>query len=81
MTIEGLLRLGPITWVNPAAITAVLWETRFEGMVTGRGHELRIYHPAAEEGDYFVVDPECEFDVIKALGIERPPKPAEENAG
>jgi hypothetical protein len=76
MTVEGLMRLSATVWVNPALITAVTWEPP----ILGEGVQLRIYHPASLT-DYFVVAPECEWDIIKALGIERPaPAAAEEQA-
>jgi hypothetical protein len=68
---DGLLRLSATVWVKPAEISAVTWETP----VTGGALELRVYHPAAL-ADYFVVNAECVFDVVTALGIERPPAAA-----
>jgi hypothetical protein len=68
---EGLLRLGPVVWIDPnhplKRISSIVWVP-----VDATDHELRIYHPDAEQ-DYFIVDRGCVFDVITRLGIERPP--------
>ena len=33
---------------------------------------MQVFHPDALEDLYFVVDEDCEMDVMTALGIERP---------
>ncbi len=67
---DGLLRLSAVVWIDPGEITAVRWEHPAED--DEGSPELRVYHPDAAPWRYFVVIPDLEFDVIRALGIERP---------
>ena len=63
----GGVRLKPTVWINPGSYSSIQWRRN----VVSERIEMQVFHPDALEDLYFVVDEDCEMDVMTALGIER----------
>ena len=62
----GGVRLKPTVWINPGSYSSIQWRRN----VVSERIEMQVFHPDALEDLYFVVDEDCEMDVMTALGIE-----------